>query len=333
MTRLLLPLILLFLPAPLFAQCVGQNLYDALPQAERAQLAAQRDAMPYPTGNFWTARRGDHRMAIVGTYHLTDDRHAAAVAALEPLLDDASSLLVEAGPEEEAALKSMLAKDPSLLVITKGPTLAEQLSPEDWAALQPAMAARGVPGPMAAKFKPWFVAATLGLPVCAMAQANARDGLDQRLIKAAETRGIAVRALEPHDTVLKVFERLSETEQLDMIRATLAMEHLGDDMIVTMSDLYFQGDARMIWEFSKHLALSIPGYTPERVEADFAISENALIIWRNQAWIDRIEAAAAEGPAVVAFGALHLSGAEGVLNLLARRGWELTPLDLGKAAP
>lgn len=330
MTRFFLPLLLALLPSSLFAQCVGQNLYDALPEADRAQLSGQRDALPFSKGNFWTATKGGQTLTIIGTYHLADDRHGATMTGLEPLFDQNATLMVEAGPKEEAALKSMMTRDPSLLVITKGPTLAEQLTPEEWQALKPAMAARGVPGPMAAKMKPWFVAATLGLPVCAMAQVQARNGLDQMLIHAAESRGLPVLALEPPETILQVFDRMTASQQLDMIRSALVMEHMGEDMITTMSDLYFQGDARMIWEFSKHLALSLPGYTPERVAAEFALSEDALINWRNQSWIARIEAAAADGPTMAAFGALHLAGDQGVLNLLAQRGWVLAPLDLNK---
>jgi uncharacterized protein YbaP (TraB family) len=41
-----------------------------------------------------------------------------------------------------------------------------------------------------------------------------------------------------------------------------------------------------------------------------------------------IEEAASAGPLVVAFGALHLSGEDGVLNLLAKSGWTIEPLAL-----
>ena len=56
--------------------------------------------------------------------------------------------------------------------------------------------------------------------------------------------------------------------------------------------------------------------------------EEALMISRNRAWIPVIEEAAAQGPVVAAFGALHLSGEDGVLNLLAKDGWTVTPLAL-----
>ena len=49
---------------------------------------------------------------------------------------------------------------------------------------------------------------------------------------------------------------------------------------------------------------------------------------RNRAWIPVIEAAAPKGPVVAAFGALHLSGTDGVLALARARGFTLERLDL-----
>ena len=49
---------------------------------------------------------------------------------------------------------------------------------------------------------------------------------------------------------------------------------------------------------------------------------------RNRAWLPVLTQAASEGPAFAAFGALHLSGEEGVLNLLKAEGFDLQPLAL-----
>jgi hypothetical protein len=68
--------------------------------------------------------------------------------------------------------------------------------------------------------------------------------------------------------------------------------------------------------------------TPEAVDRDFAVMEEAMMNARNRAWIPVIEAAADEagGPVAAAFGALHLSGHQGVLALLAARGWTVEAL-------
>ena len=203
---------LLVLTTPLQAQCVGKNLITALSPNDRAVLDALTAKVPHPVGNYWRATKGDQSVTLIGSYHFDDPRHAATMAALTPLIVAAKTVLVEAGPEEEAALKAQLARDPSLMIITEGPTLIDQLPAEDWAALTTAMRARGVPAFMAAKFQPWYISVVLGIPPCAMAQAATSKGLDGQIIDAATTAEVPIKALEPFDTVFKIFGSLSNAD-------------------------------------------------------------------------------------------------------------------------
>jgi uncharacterized protein YbaP (TraB family) len=257
---------------------------------------------------------------------MDDSRHEATMVALSPALDAARVVLVEAGPEEIAALQSRLARDPALMVQTKGPTLPERLSPELWDKLAQAVRARGVPPFMAAKLQPWYLSMILSIPPCALEAMGEDRGLDARVIEAAEARGLPVRALEPYDTVFSVFDKMSDADQLSMITSSLALEDRSEDMSSTLIDSYFDEEARVIWEFSRAVALTIEGYSAERVEREFALMEAALMVQRNQDWIPVLTRAAADGPVLAAFGALHLSGDQGVLALLQAEGFTLKRL-------
>lgn len=309
------------------AQCAGTNLIAALPESDRAALQAAAAAVPYPDGNLWRATRGDQTVWLVGTYHFDDPRHAATMEKVAPLIGQAKTVLVEAGPDEEAALMAHMSRDPSVMVNTDGPTLPELLPEEEWQRLADAMRARSVPPFMAAKFRPWYVSMLLAIPTCQMATSARPEGLDAMVIKAADARGLPVRALEPYDTLFSIFADMTMDEQVAMIRTTLSLEGQAEDYAVTLADAYFAGEGRLIWEFSRLLALRLPDYPPEQVERDFARMEEAMMNRRNRAWIPVIEAAADEGPVLAAFGALHLSGTEGVLNLLEGAGYRLERLD------
>ena len=309
------------------AECHGLNLLDLMPTDKRAAITASADAQPFARGNFWQARRDGDRITLIGTYHLDDPRHAATVDRFAPEIAAATTLLVEAGPEEEKALQQHIGRDPSVMVITEGPGLNQTLAPETWDRLAEAARARGVPPFMAAKFRPWYVTVLLAVPPCAIEAMADPNGLDQRLIDSAAASGIPVRALEPYDTIFSIFGAMSEADQIAMIEQTLAMEDSITDFSETLADAYFDGDGRLMWELMRHMSYDAPGYTPEQVDAEMAVLEELLMNSRNRAWIPVIEKAAAQGPVVVAFGALHLSGEEGVLNLLQRNGWTVTPLD------
>lgn len=321
---LLLPL---GLGLPAHARCTGQDLIAALPPAESQALKAATAAQPFAEGNLWQARKGDLLVTLVGTYHLSDPRHAGLTERVAPALDAAKVLLVEAGPEEEAALKRDIAKDPGLLFLTDGPSLMQQFPPEEWEQVAKALAARKIPAMMGAKMRPWYLASMLAIPPCDMGEVTKGLGLDHRVMAMAKDRGLPVKALEPYTTVFEVFDKLSPEDQLAMLRSSLMMEGRVADFSVTLSDAYFAGESRKVWEFLRLLTHDLPGYTPERADAEFAEMEAALMTDRNRAWIPVIEEAAAQGNTVAAFGALHLAGDGGVLNLLAESGWQVVRLD------
>lgn len=321
-------LALLLLTSPLAAQCSGKNLIETLPAAELETLRAAADAAPHAIGNFWAAKRGDEVIHLIGTYHFDDPRHQVTLTALAPWLENAQTLLVEAGPDEEAALKSRLAREPELMVNIDGPTMPEILPPADWARLSQALSDRGIPPFMAAKFRPWYLTMLLGIPACDMANAASAKGLDAQLIASAQAQGLKIAALEPYDTVFGIFDTMPQQDQVDMITSALAMESKSADMSVTLADAYFAQDSRLIWEFLRAETLKLPDYAPERVQKEFDAMEESLMISRNRAWIPVIEAAAKTGPVVVAFGALHLSGQQGVLHLLEAQGYLVERLPL-----
>lgn len=313
---------------PAAANCQGQNRIALMPEAVRAELVARVDAVPYPRGNVWRATRGDEIVTLVGTYHLDDPRFDPLMEPLGLLADASSTLLVEAGPIEEAELQKALARDPSLMFVLDGPTLPEALPADTWNALKAALSARGIPPFMGAKMQPAYLSMLLGIPPCAAGALTGQErGLDARLIERADEAGVPVRALEPYDTIFDIFAALTPDEQREMLEMALALDHQTEDAFATMQDSYFAEDSRMIWEYSRWLTLQAPGMDPARVEADYAAMEESLMNARNRAWIPVIEAALADGPVLAAFGALHLSGHEGVLALLEAEGFTLERLE------
>lgn len=321
-------LFLAFAPGPAAAECVGRNLISEMPPDEADALFSAANAVPFPAGNFWRATRGDEVITLAGTYHLDDPRHAATLTGLMPHITAAATVLVEAGPEEQRKLLDLIAREPARMLITEGPTLIDRLPPDTWTALSAALAERGIPGFMAAKVQPWYAAALLAIPPCAMAGMAEPRGLDGLVIDAASAAGLPVLGLEPYDTIFTIFDQIPEAEMVAMLDATLAMEPAAEDYSVTLADSYFAGQNRLIWEFTRQATLALPGQDPDVVNASFARMEEVLMNARNRAWIPVLLDAAADGPVFAAFGALHLPGEEGVLNLLQAQGFTIEELVL-----
>ena len=293
----------------------GATDVAAMTPAARAALIG---TAPYPEGNFWRATRGATTIVVAGTYHLNDPRFGPVTAQLQPYLDQADTLLLEAGPDEEKQLKDDVAAHPERIVNATGPTLPEALSASEWAALSDALRLRGMPPFVASKFQPWYVAMLLDLPPCPLA-ASAADGLDARLTVMAQARHIPIVALEPWDTTFHLFTGMGFDTQLGMLRMSLAGEASAADLNTTLTNAYFAGQHRLIWEFGRQNALSAPGANP----AAFDQLERTLLTDRTQSWMPGLLAVADGHSVVVAVGAAHLGGSDGLLNLLHLAGFAL----------
>lgn len=335
----LLPAFGLFLALalPAFAACAGRDLIAALPETERAALRAEAD-VPYARGNFWQARKGPARILLVGTYHLGDDRFAATARTLTPALQAAGALLVEIAPEDEKRLKTWLATHPEAVFDQTGTPLRDRLSPEDWAALSAAVQARGTPPSAILKMRPWIVASLLEAPACMTAGGIAANqgldqGLDRRLMALASAQGLAIRSLEPFDTALRIFDDMAPEDQMDMIRQALQTEAEAEDMAATLTAAYFRGESQLYMAFARAEAIRSSGLGASEVDRQIRVMYAALLDRRNAAWIPVLEDAAAKGPVVAAFGALHLPGDQGIAALLEARGWTVQPWTPGEAWP
>jgi uncharacterized protein len=318
----------LSLPALAAPTCAGRDLLTDLPESERAELEAVIAKDPYATGNWWRAEKGGSVIDVVGTFHMDDPRHDAFAARLEPVIAAADTVYLEATEVEMKALQAEIGRNPALMFITTGPTLPEQLPEAEWQALAAEMTLRGIPAFMASKFRPWYLMVLLSMPPCAMEALQGKsEGLDARIQAMAKADGVPLAALEPFDTIFGIFALMDSADQIALVRAALPMAAQSEDMFATMTAAYFRGEHRLIWEFSRMAALKAPGMTPEDAAREFGRMEEALLTGRNRAWMKVILPAAAGHRIVVAAGAAHLSGPDGVLALLATAGYRLTRQD------
>ncbi len=327
--RPLLFVLLCLLPLPAAALCRGDDIRDRLSAADLAAVDAAVAATPFATGYLHRATKDDRQITVIGTMHLHDPRLAPIAARVAPDVAAAGLLLVEAGPEEEAAMTAAMTADPTIMFMPDGPTLPEQLDEDVWQALVLAVSDRGIPAVLASRMQPWYLGLVLAIPPCAMDDLTAgRAGLDAALIAQAQDAGVPVQALEPWDTLFDIMRADPIAVQLDQLRLALSPPALQQDMFATMLDHYFAGDIAALWEVSRAAVHLLPDTDPAQMDALFALSEQQLLHDRNHNWMPGILSAAQDHPRlVVAVGAAHLPGTTGVLNLLAQDGWTITTLD------
>lgn len=314
---------------PVFALCSGESYLTQLPADQRAQIDAAVAATPNADGLIWTATKDDTILTIVGTMHVFDARLQAIMDRVEPAIADADLLMVEATADEEAAMQAAFIANPDLYLINEGPTLPELLEPEIWDKVVQAASDRGLPSFFVAKFQPWYLSLTLGIPACAMAEiAQGVRGLDHMIIDAANTAEIPLQALEGWETLIDIMTDGTQEEQIELLRLGLIDAADQQALFVAMLDAYFSEQIAQVWEISQVAARNLTGLSEEEAAAQMAETQEMLLDTRNQNWIPIIEAAAQENDRIIiAVGAAHLPGDLGVLALLDNAGWDLATVE------
>lgn len=327
MRKILFATMAFLLPWAAQAQCVAENLIAGLTDAQRAELARRIDAVPFPEGNIWQATRADQTLYVIGTMHMGDARFAPLLARIEPLVQSADRVYLEASRDDMTLLQDRMTRDPSLLFIQSGPTLIEQMQEDSWADLSARLAERGIPGFLAAKMQPWYAMMMMSIPTCALQGMSETDGVDFRIMAMADSAGVPMFSLEDPLEALQMLAGDDPEAQLQSLNATLAMTKDETASFVTMLDAYVGERHREIWESGWYLTELDGSMPPDELAGMKAEMEQALMIDRNIAWNQKLRAEARPGITIIAVGAAHLAGEHGVLNLLVGEGYALTRVE------
>lgn len=302
--------------------CTGTDLINALPQETQEVLSAKADGMAYGQGLLWQATRGDTIIDLFGTYHFRHQDTDTHLDLLKPLIEAADTVFLEISNEDQSAMQRRLAENPGLMFITEGPTLPDLLGPEDWPLFAEEMRARGIPGALAAKFRPLWATLVLGIGPCeSRSGAFEGEGIDARVGVFAESIGNPSKSLEDIADLLAILDRLPLEDQLDMIRLSLAWPGDTDDLSYTIRSRYLAEDIAATLVFSEYISAEFGG---EAASEDFEQLMALLLDQRNYDWMDVIRAELANSSRLfIAVGAGHLPGEIGLLRLLEEDGFTI----------
>lgn len=234
---------------------------------------------------------------MLGTIHVGFDAREELPQFVWDKLDASKVFYMETDlgkVELQAAQKSAL---------PEGQSLDRMLSEESWKELDDRM---GGTASNFRSFKPWFIVSMLTLKMLPDG-VNKGASMDQELHKHAGNKGLALRYLEDPNYQLSVLEETLTIEELeDMLKN---FDEQKSDL-AKLLDYYKKGDM----EEMKTVSFKDKDRKPEMYEKLFYV--------RNEAWVPQIDSAIEEGNVFFAFGAGHLLGERGVLDLLEKRGYK-----------
>lgn len=307
-------------------ECKGADLLEALKRDDPAtveKIESEARTVPNGSGLLWKVEKaGTATSYLFGTMHMTDPRVTALPPAAQSAFEASSTVVIETTDVlDQAKMMAAIMQKPELMMFTDETTLKSLLSPDEASAVEAALSARGIPLASVVKMKPWILSAMVALPACEMARkAAGLPVLDVKLARDAEAEGKQLRGLETATDQLEAMASLPMAFHVRALVETLKLGDRMDDVVETMIALYLKGETGTIWPLFR-IAL------PDGAEEDgYAAFEEVMVTARNRTMALEAETILKDGAAFIAIGALHLPGTEGVVELLRKAGYAVTPV-------
>jgi uncharacterized protein YbaP (TraB family) len=282
-----------------------------------AAFEAEARAVPNAEGLLWRiSGKGRPTSYLFGTMHTTE---ADLVSLSEPVraaLSEVKTVAVELADANGAASQAEMVAYVTRNGIDMSGKGLEGLTPEQVAEVKRRLADAGIPASVAAVVKPWFLGMTLQLSACQLRQVKAGlPTIDAAIEKAGKDAGATVVGLETVTEQLKAVSAVSDDTARRMIRDAVAEPGSSNDLQTTTLKLY--RERRVGW----YLAMKGDTFGKDLDVSAYADFLEGIVDRRNHLMAERAEPLLAAGPTMIAVGALHLPGPNGLVELLRKDGY------------
>ncbi len=276
----------------------------ALPFAAALLLLACSQPRVPATPALWEVTGPEGQQGyLFGTIHTLSDEVDWRTARVKGALDRADRLVLEIRQLDDAAKMQAIF---TRLATTPGqPPLASKVSEAHRGQLARLMKRANLDEAQFASMETWAAALTLAQAAQGKPEG---EGVGRKLRDMA--RGKPVEELDGTERQLSLFDALPEKEQRDLLDAVVAEAADAGKDENRLEAHWRRGDINAIARETGRGMLADPEL------------RDALLIRRNRAWADRVEAMlkARQRP-FVAVGAGHMAGPQGLPALLSRRGY------------
>ena len=263
-------------------------------------------ARPVSASVLWQLDKQGNTHYLFGTIHIADADIIALPPQVERVVKSSRQLVVEAIADDQSR-QSMAER-----TLMASNTLKGVLGPDLYAEVSQAAKARGVPPTSLMRLKPWAVGLMLNVPTPSL-----EPVLDVHLQYRFQDSGRPVHALETIDEQLDIFDELSMADQIEFLKSSLAQLDEFDANFARMKALYLAGDLDAIQAFSEQ-------QSGQREHPVMQRLMQRILEERNVRMFARVQPYLAQSGTLIAVGALHLPGQQGLLQMFRQAGYTVT---------
>ena len=298
--RLYTILLLIFWSCLAHAEIAGKN--DCRPAQPQAQ---EEMSLDYSSAVLWKiSRDGLKPSYIFGTIHVSDPAITTLPPVVREKLDSTSVFVMEALPDSEEVERFS-----NRMFFNDGTTLRDFLDDDLLKLTNSIMGHYNYSPEAVILMKPWAAFLIMNYP--------AEEGipLDLKLLKIARNNGAKLHGLETLTEQAEIFSNFNLKTQVRFLLDTICNYDILNNDFEIMKSLYLKRDLNALYSYNDKYTFS-----QEKIYKDLVTK---ILTDRNRIMVDRLRSILAKGGAFIAIGALHLPGNDGVLSLLADRGYRI----------
>ncbi|WP_376697181.1 TraB/GumN family protein [Wenzhouxiangella sp. EGI_FJ10305] len=259
-----------------------------------------------PAQVFWSVTDDNGRQNwLLGTMHSEDPRLLEWPEPLVDAMGDAERIALELVPDSrmlERLQRAMASEQP----------LDEVLDAELHGKVVDILTDKyGMTRSAVNRLRPWAVALTLATP-----PPETGMYMDLMISYRAQGAGLDVVPLETVDEQIDFLAGLSMEDQLSLIRETVDDHGAHEAVFEQLVSAYLDGDLQRLDRLAEKQMAGLD----ERIVRYF--DERGLAA-RNRRMLERADPWLEVGGLIIAVGALHLQGDDGLVELLRERGWQV----------
>ncbi|MCZ2222045.1 MAG: TraB/GumN family protein [Chitinophagales bacterium] len=243
---------------------------------------------------------------IFGTFHLLCSEDFHLPDTLKSLIAKTQQVFFEIDLDDPSISMKMMKN----IKMKEGKTLKDFMTKEEYDSATVLFKAKtGMPLKMVESYKPFMLTSMLyqSLMGCKIV------AFEKEIEKLAKINHQEIKGLETVEEQLNIFEKIPYRKQAEAFKKLLFDEEEGRKQMDKMIALYKSKNIKAMHK-------SVKGDT------DLGNYDNNLVDKRNQNWIPIIEKEIALQPIFIAVGAGHLGGKKGVIYLLRKKGYKVTPI-------
>ena len=302
-------IVLLVLPfQPVSGNGEDAGACDKYISNDRIDNTKSSEDIPYNRGLLWRIEsKNGNFIHLFGTMHSQDKLVTAIPPKVRLSLVKSRLFVMEVLLDEDAN------RFFSEAIFNDEPGFLEQkLDPYIYSRLEEIVPDYGISKVMLPRLKAWAAFSLVGRPRPVQAPTQ-----DMVLMQIALSANIGIDSLETMQDLVGVLESIPESDQVTIVNDTVCnhKEILHDSR--ELIDLYLERDLGGIVLFNRK---------PQHDDGVFDRFINLMVYERNRKMVEKIENYINMGNVFIAVGASHLPDEAGILNLLAGKGYVITPV-------